>query len=143
MKSEYIKSGIVYVIFISLIYLLFFILGADKIDNFTNFTIYSTILIGISLPIGLSLPKLMKISNLRYVKQLNQLRELIEFTERKCYNCHKPLDIPDFYRVNRHLGPEGVANLWNNRILEFYCCDCILYQEDKLQFVSYNRDFDN
>ncbi len=47
-----------------------------------------------------------------------------EFKNRKCFQCKKHIDFGEYYIRNKKRNIKRLIELWENDILEFYCCLC-------------------
>ena len=69
-----------------------------------------------------------KLNNAALWDNIRKLRKSIKlepnFKERVCWNCKKELNIYDFLSDNIELSHVFILSLWQNRILEFHCCEC-------------------
>ncbi|TFG03676.1 MAG: hypothetical protein EU539_12045, partial [Promethearchaeota archaeon] len=47
-----------------------------------------------------------------------------EFKARRCFQCHKKIDLAEFMVRNKTISKERLIELWENDTLEYYCCLC-------------------
>jgi tetratricopeptide (TPR) repeat protein len=63
--------------------------------------------------------------------------------DKYCWRCKKPLDFEEFNEVNLNLPEEKVLELWNNPLLQFFCCDCYitLIRRDVKRILSNQEEY--
>lgn len=82
-----------------------------------------------------------KLNNSNLWKKIIELREMLKtqdnFKSRTCWHCKKELNIFDFLSDNLDYLTDEILKLWQNSILEFYCCD--YFKKIKIEELAGNE----